>query len=84
MVETAIKSLLTKKHFSICDLDTVMEITQSRQNEAYKMLHALHCIDYSKMEPQLRQQIPELINEVLCNQVNVIDATDVALKGVAI
>jgi len=46
------------------------------------MLHALHCVDYAKMSPELRERIPHLVNECLRQQDDVIAATDVALKGV--
>lgn len=46
------------------------------------MLHTLHCVDYDKMPPELREKIPHLVNECLRQQDNVIDATEVALKGV--
>ena len=61
-----------------------MRLTKSRRNEAYDMLRTLHCVHYDKMDARLRQKIPNLINEVLKNQDDVIEATDVALKGVAI
>lgn len=48
------------------------------------MLKALHCVDYAKMDPQLREKIPHLVNECLRQQDNVLEATDVALQGVVI
>lgn len=48
------------------------------------MLHALHCVHYEKMPPQLREKIPHLVNECLRQGDNIIDATDIALNGVQI
>lgn len=82
-IQAALDKLLSQSHFSICDLDRIMELIGSRKNEAYAVLHTLHCVHYDKMDARLRQQIPSLINEVLTNQDDVIEAVDVALKGVA-
>ena len=83
VVKQAVKKLFSSNHFSICDLRNVMEITGSRKNgDAYKLLQSLHCVDYAEMEPALRARIPELVNECLRQQDNVVDATDIALKGV--
>lgn len=83
MVKQAIQNLFEKGHFNICQLDKVIDIVGARQSgDAYHMLYALHCVDYGKMDPELRARIPHLVNECLRQQDNVIDATDVALKGI--
>lgn len=84
-MQTAVRNLFDKGHFSICDLDKIMEIVGARQSgEAYKLLRALHCVDYAKMQPELRAKVPDLVNECLRQQADVIEATNVALHGVAI
>lgn len=83
VVKQAIQNLFEKNYFSICQLDNALNVIGARQGgDAYKMLHALHCVDYSKMSPELRERIPYLVNECLRQQDNVIEATDVALKGI--
>lgn len=83
VVKQAVKKLFEDRHFSICTLDRAIDLIGARQGgEAYKMLHTLHCVDYDKMPPELREKIPHLVNECLRQQNNVIEATNVALKGV--
>lgn len=85
VVTTAISALLEKRHFSICQLDTCIELVGARKGgDAYKLLNALHCVDYSKMAPDLRDSIPLLVNECLRNKENIIEATVVAMNGVEI
>lgn len=85
VVKHAIQNLFEKNYFSICTLDNALAIVGARQGgEAYRMLHALHCMDYSKMNPELRARIPHLVNECLRQQDNVIEATEIALQGVAV
>lgn len=83
VVKQAIKSLFEKRHFDICIVREVAEIVGARSGgDAFQILRALHCVDYASMEPELRARIPELVNECLRQQDNVIEATDVALKGI--
>ena len=84
MVRQAIQNLFEKGHFSICTLDEVIQLVGARQGgDAYRLLRALHCVDFGKMDPELRARIPHLVNECLRQQDNIIDATDIALKGIA-
>lgn len=82
VVKTALDRLFTDKHFSVCTIDRVLEVLgRNRNTEAYKQLHALHCVDYSAMPEELKMVLPHLVNEALrLNNVNV--ATDAALEGV--
>lgn len=81
----AIQNLFERNYFNICALDSALDLVGARQGgDAYRMLHALHCVDYSKMDPELRARIPHLVNECLRQQSNVIEATEVALNGVAV
>ena len=85
VVTTAVTALLEKSYFSICNLDNCIELVGARKGgDAYKLLRALHCVDYSKMAPDLRDSIPLLINEVLRNKENIIEATVVAMNGVEV
>lgn len=84
-MQTAVRKLFDQGHFSICELDKIIDIVGARQGgEAYKLLRALHCVDYAKMQPELRAKVPELVNECLRQQASVIEAAEVALQGVAI
>lgn len=83
VVKQAVQHLFEKGYFSICQLDKAIELVGARQGgEAYRMLHSLHCVDYGRMDPELRARIPHLVNECLRQQDNIIDATEIALQGV--
>lgn len=85
VVRTAVTNLFESKWFSISDLNEIMELIGARRSgQAYQMLHALHCVHYDKMPNDLRARIPELVNECLLQVDNVNDATEAALRGVAI
>jgi hypothetical protein len=56
----------------------------SRNSEAYRLLHTLHCMDYADMPNELKRQLPQLVNEALTADNSSINqfATDIALKNV--
>lgn len=55
ILETGLKHLFRKKHFSICDIDSLLTLTGTiPDRETYQGLHALHCVDYNEMSPKLR------------------------------
>lgn len=86
VVTQALDDLFTKQYFSICQLDSVMAVLNaSKHSEAYKLLRALHCVDYGVMRPELRESIPQLVNECLRPPL-VVDcsATSVAIDGVVV
>lgn len=84
IAEVALNDLFKKKHFSVCTLDKVMDLLGkgSRNSKAYKQLAALHCVDYSEMPLELKNQIPYMINELLTNNNKNHLATDVCLSGI--
>lgn len=83
VVTAALNELFDKKHFSICRLDSVLEVMNgTRRSDAYRLLSTLHCVDYAAMTPDLRERIPALVNEALRPPVVVCLATEVALQGV--
>lgn len=85
VVTAALGKLFDESYFSICTLNNVMDVIGSRRcGEAYTLLHALHCVDYSKMDQDLRDRIPMLVNECLRQKANVSVAQDIAMNGVEI
>lgn len=81
----ALNKLFTSNYFSICTLDDVIDIVGARRaGEPYKLLSALHCIHYANMEPELREQIPLLVNECLRQKSNAAEAVEASLNGVSI
>lgn len=66
VVTAALDRLFTNQWFDICTLRGVSELMGlSTDSEAYKALHTLHCVHYNKMNPELRDLIPELVREAL-------------------
>ncbi len=85
VVTAALGKLFDDSYFSICTLNNVMDVIGSRRaGEAYTLLHALHCVHYSKMDQDLRDRIPMLVNECLRQRSNVSAATNTAMSGVQI
>lgn len=66
-VLTALDDMIRRGSFNICTIDRCAEILgiQLKGLEAYKILSALHCIDYSRMAPEVRRALPGLIRECL-------------------
>ena len=65
---TALNEMFAGRHFSICTIDTVAKLLGVHpEREAYDTLHALHCVDWSKMPRELRDHMPELIQQALGN-----------------
>lgn len=64
---TSLNNMMRGGHFSICAIDSVGKLLgiEPRGTDAYNVLHALHCVDWGAMPPQLRDAVPGLINECL-------------------
>jgi hypothetical protein len=63
---TALNNMLKKGHFDICTIQSVAELLNVHPKvEEYRMLHALHCIDYNNMPTEIREALPELIRRCL-------------------
>lgn len=86
VVTQALNDLFTKGHFSICGLNSILEVMGNPyRGEAYTLLRTLHCVDYNKMPADLRNRIPQLVNECLRPpEPTACLATEVALQGVEI
>ncbi len=83
VIKAAVLKLFDNNYFSICCLDTVIDLVGARKDgDAYKLLRAMHCVDYSKMPNDLRARIPLLVNEVLLTTNDIDDAVKMATKGV--
>lgn len=67
---TALNNTLRSSYFDICAVDKVAKLLDvNPRGEAYDMLHALHCIHYDKMPPQLCEAIPDLIKQCLGREI---------------
>lgn len=65
---TALNEMFAGSHFSICTIDTVAKLLGVHpQRDAYDTLHALHCVHWSKMPRELRDRMPELIQQALAD-----------------
>lgn len=62
----ALNDMMSKGHFNICAIDRIAEMLGvNPKGEAYRTLAPLHCVDFSKMPPELKQMIPGLIKQCL-------------------
>lgn len=82
VAQQAISRLFTERHFSICALDEVIKLTGAqRDSEAYRLLHTLHCVNWSDMDPALRDRVPLLVREALLTNQWARDAAATAMSA---
>lgn len=82
VAQQAISRLFTERHFSVCTLDEIIKLTGAqRDSEARRLLGALHCINWSDMDPELRKRVPLLVREALLTSQWANDATAVAMSA---
>lgn len=56
----------TQKHFSICDLDSILSVTGSYvKTKDYEALRCLHCVNYADMTQELRDMLFEKVVEIV-------------------
>ena len=62
---TAINKMMKSTYFSICALDKAAKVLGMtvHNSQAYHSLHALHCVDFYDMSPNIRNAIHMLIKE---------------------
>lgn len=63
----ALNSMMDKGYFDICTIDKVAKLLNVpvAKSESYLLLSTLHCVDFGKMPPALRESIPSMIQECL-------------------
>lgn len=67
---TALNHTLKSSYFDVCALDKAAKLLDvNPKGEAYDTLHAIHCVHYDKMPPQLREAIPDLIKQCLGREI---------------
>lgn len=82
VAQQAINRLFTERFFSICKLDDVIALTGAqRDSDAYRLLRALHCVNWSDMDPALRERVPLLVREALLTNQWAQNATAVAMSA---
>lgn len=63
---TALNKMFEGSSFSICTIDKVAKVLGVIPPKGvYDQLSALHCVDWSAMPRELRQQVPRLVQEAL-------------------
>jgi hypothetical protein len=57
---------MTNKHFSVCDIRTALELIGKpcACQDSMLILSSVHCVDYTAMNPVIRELIPELVKKV--------------------
>lgn len=62
----ALNKMFKGSHFSICTIDSVAAMLGVHpEKQAYDLLRPLHCVDWSAMPIELRNQVPVLIEQAL-------------------
>ena len=66
-VLAALNDMVRRGHFNVCTLDRCADILglQLKGSEQYKLLSALHCVDFAAMPPNVRTALPGWIRECL-------------------
>lgn len=78
----ALRHLFTNSFFDICTVRNLVAMAgRSENTPAFQLLRTLHCVHYVDMDPQLRDQLPQLVNEALRPPPH-LAAVDVAAQGV--
>ncbi|HVI60089.1 MAG TPA: hypothetical protein VM619_14620 [Luteimonas sp.] len=63
---TALNNMFESHAFSICTIDQVATMLGGiPDKDAYRQLHALHCVHWSAMPAELRRQVPDLVQRAL-------------------
>lgn len=65
VVGTAMRDMFQKGWLNICTIDKCLEISGLlRGGDDYRLLGALHCINFKDMPPELFQRIPNMLKVV--------------------
>lgn len=66
VIEAALNKMFKGSHFSICTIETVLELLNiPRGGRDYERLRAIHCVYYADMSEELKQTMMTLIGRVL-------------------
>jgi len=67
VLEQALNNLFTESSFSICTLRDIGKLVgvNPTQHPNYKLLQALHCVDYADMSPEILQELQQRVAECL-------------------
>lgn len=58
----ALNKLFKDNSFSICTIDNLLKLTNTIPDpEVYKILHVLHCANYSDMSPEFRKELFRMV-----------------------
>ncbi len=55
------------RHFCICDVDSLMDVTGATRTSDYKALRLYHCVDYADMDKETKQFVYKAAMENVCN-----------------
>lgn len=66
VARTAIDEMFRGGHFSICVIDNILKLTGGvPRGQDYDTLRLLHCVDFKRMPPNVRIELPRLIQRVI-------------------
>ena len=62
----ALDKMLMDGYLCICTIDNILKMTGGIPNaKDYEILHLLHCVRFSNMQPELLRGLPVIIQRVL-------------------
>lgn len=66
-VNAALRKMFENSYFDVCTLDTIAHSigVNAKANPNYDLLRLIHCVNWSKMDPALRAEVPRLMADVL-------------------
>ena len=64
VIVMALDDMFMDSHYNICTVDNCLKIARMHEPQCYDMLRVCHCINYSKMQPELRDSILRLTADI--------------------
>ena len=62
VIGTALRKMFESNRFSICTVDDCLKVAGViAPKQPYQLLHALHCVEWGAMPPELRKRVPGLV-----------------------
>ena len=81
-VEAALKKLFSQSYFDICTINKIGETigVNPKQSPNYSALSLLHCVNYSDMPSHVKNELPNIVVEVLApgNSISRLNFKDMA------
>lgn len=65
-IRAALSKMIRDGYLNICTIDHILKMTGGIPDKRdYDILHALHCVHFREMEPELVRGIPVIVQRVI-------------------